>query len=82
MRVKLVCDPARRAIMGELLASRDLGPDEEAEMILVERGLESSEPAALVFDPARLEALLPILDSLSRCRTEPRPASLSARGSG
>ena len=31
MRVKLVCDPARRAIMGELLASRDLGPDEEAE---------------------------------------------------
>jgi DNA-binding LytR/AlgR family response regulator len=74
MRLKLVCDPARRAIMGELLASRDLGPDEDADMILVERGLESSEPAALVFDPARLEALLPVLDSLSRCRAE---ASLS-----
>ena len=70
MRLRLVCDPARRSLLAELLAARDLGPDDDADIALVERGLESREPAALVFDPGRLEALLPLLDSLSRCRAE------------
>lgn len=73
MRLKLICEPSRRAIVAELLAARDLGPDAQAELALVERGLESGEAAALVFDPARLDALLPVLDALSRSRSEPRP---------
>ena len=49
MRLRLVCDPSRRAIVDELLAARDLGPDEGAELAMVERGLWSGEAPALVF---------------------------------
>jgi DNA-binding LytR/AlgR family response regulator len=78
MRLRLVCDPSRRAIVGELLAARDLGPDDEADISLVELGFEKGEAAALVFDPSRLEALLPVLDSQARCRSE-APSTIALR---
>ena len=62
LRLRLVCDPARRALLSELLASRGLGPGEEAALALVERGMVGSEPAALVFDPERIEELPALLD--------------------
>jgi two-component system LytT family response regulator len=65
MRLRLVCDPARRALISELLAARALGPDEDAPLALVERGTKLSESLALVFDPDRIEALPSLLDALA-----------------
>ena len=65
MRLRLVCDGGRRALLSELLASRDLGPDDRSPLVLAERGIDFPEPVALVFDPQRLEALPAFLDSLA-----------------
>jgi Response regulator of the LytR/AlgR family len=79
IRLKLVCDESRRALISELLAARALGPDEEASLALVERGMLGEEAAALVFDPARIEALPRLLDSLAGQSSElPRQIALKA----
>jgi len=65
MRFRLICDPARRALLSELLGARGLGPDGNAPLALVERGKSISEPVAFVFDPERLEELPSFLDALA-----------------
>ena len=64
MRLRLICDPARRPLVSELLAARGLGPDDEAALALVERGVQADEPLALVFNPGRLESLPRLLDAI------------------
>lgn len=79
MRLRLVCGSARRALLSELLASRGLGPDENAPLALVERGMPCSDPAALAFDPERLEELPPFLDALAgRCPESASSVALRA----
>jgi two-component system, LytTR family, response regulator len=65
VRLRLLCGEGPRALLAELLESRGLGPDPGAPLALVEKGRDFPEAAALVFDPARLEALPALLDSLA-----------------
>jgi DNA-binding LytR/AlgR family response regulator len=65
LRLRLVCDASRRALIAELLAARALGPDKDASLALVERGMADSEALALVFDPSQLEALPHGLDAIA-----------------
>lgn len=78
MHLRLVCAPEHWSPLSELLASRGLGPDPDADLAAVEKGLEAGEAAAIVFDPEHAEAVIPILDALAgRC---PEPiASVAVR---
>jgi len=78
MRFRLICDPARRNLVGELLSSRELGPDDAAPFAIVERDLVDGEPAAVVFDPTRLEALVGFLDAVAG-HGPGSPATLAVR---
>jgi DNA-binding LytR/AlgR family response regulator len=69
MRLRLICSPERRELLTNLLESRGLGPDPEAELAISQRGMDPGESAALVFDPDHPDALIPFLDALSsRCQ--------------
>jgi DNA-binding LytR/AlgR family response regulator len=64
--------------VGELLSARGLGPEEGAAVSLVERGMDADGPLYLVYDPARLDALLPFLDALAG-RVTDAPQSVAMR---
>jgi DNA-binding LytR/AlgR family response regulator len=77
LRLRLVCDASRQALIAELLAARALGPDKEASLALVERGMTDGEALALVFDPGQLEALPRCLDAIAGLSNDPlRPVAL------
>lgn len=81
MRLRLVCGPDREAAVRELLGDRDLGPDEGAEVSIVEKGMGVLGPIAIVFDPGDIAALVPVLDAMAGRRGEP-PASIAIRRDG
>ena len=79
LHMKLICDASRRPLIAELLSARGLGPDEEASLAIVERGMDCGEPLAFVFDPERLEALPLALDTIAGLSND-SPRSIALRG--
>jgi two-component system, LytTR family, response regulator len=82
MRLRLVCGASRRPLLSELLASRGLGPGDDSPLALIERGMPCSEPAALVFDPEKLEELPRFLDLLAGRCPEGAPSVALRAGEG
>jgi len=78
LRFRLICDTSRRPLIAELLSSRGLGPDEEASLAIVERGMDRAEPLAFVFDPTRIEALPLALDTIAGLSND-SPRSIALR---
>ncbi len=70
MRFRLICAPETRDALSGLLSSRDLGPDPKAALAVAQRGMDGEEAVAIVYDPERPEALIPVLDALSGRRPE------------
>jgi two-component system, LytTR family, response regulator len=69
MKVRLVCSPPVRRFLCAALESRGMAVSEDADIVLVERGMQAPEEGlCLVFDPSSPESLLSFFDGIRNQR--------------